>query len=194
MVAAVPGSVWVSVDVCPPSPISSCCTPQSAMIDDDKLIIETMEHWCWGADDSGDLRKLENMQALWELASQRTGRPGGGAILVTADGAVDTSMDPNRQEEITAALHFCEIVAAIGLLAPGGHFMWKGFTLFEHASLSSLFLMGCLFEEVAVYKPCTSKPANSEVYVVGKSYKGCPPAALEVLKAHVCPDDIFKGR
>lgn len=38
----------------------------------------------------------------------------GSALLVTADGAVDTSMDPNKQELITASLHYCEIVAALG--------------------------------------------------------------------------------
>ena len=48
----------------------------------------------------------------------------------------------------------------MGLLALGGHFMWKGFTIFEHVSFGSLYIMACLFEEVAVYKPCTSKPAN----------------------------------
>ncbi len=68
-------------------------------------------------------------------------------MLVTADGAVDTSMDPNRQEEITAGLHLCEILAAAGLLASGGHFIWKGFTLFEDASICSLYLMGCLFDQ-----------------------------------------------
>ncbi len=25
---------------------------------------ETLDHWCWGADDSGDLRKLSNMQVV----------------------------------------------------------------------------------------------------------------------------------
>lgn len=64
------------------------------------------------------------------------------------------------QEEICADLHLCEIIAAAGLLAPGGHFMWKGFTQFEHQTISQLYLMGCMFEEVAVYKPSTSKPAN----------------------------------
>ena len=66
----------------------------------------------------------------------------------------------SSQEEICADLHLCEIIAAAGLLAPGGHFMWKGFTQFEHQTISQLYLMGCMFEEVAVYKPSTSKPAN----------------------------------
>lgn len=139
------------------------------MIDDDKLINETMPNWCFGEDTSGDLRRMSNIEYLWDDARRRMVGAAGeslcpGALLVTADGAVDTSMDPNRQEEICAGLHFCEIVAAIGVLALGGNFMWKGFTLFEHASISSLYLMGCLFDEVAVYKPATSKPANSETY------------------------------
>ena len=67
------------------------------------------------------------------------------------------------QEEINAGLHLCEIVAAVGLLAVGGHFMWKGFTLFEHVSFGSVYIMACLFNEVAVYKPVTSKAANRSV-------------------------------
>ncbi|GAX78270.1 hypothetical protein CEUSTIGMA_g5712.t1 [Chlamydomonas eustigma] len=166
---------------------------QFAMIDDDKLIGETLDRWCWGADDSGDLRKLHNMEAFWRAAHMRHGNMG--AMLVTADGAVDTSMDPNRQEEITAGLHLCEIVAAVGLLALGGHFMWKGFTLFEHASLGSLYLMACLFEEVAVYKPATSKPANSEVYVVGRGFKGVSQEIMAALKTLVSDkEDVFDGR
>ncbi len=83
--------------------------------------------------------------------------------MVTADGAVDTSTDPNRQEALTAALHYCEVVAALGALARGGTFMWKAFTIYEHPALCSLYLMACLFDSVDVYKPATSKPANSEV-------------------------------
>jgi cap2 methyltransferase len=163
---------------------------QFQMIDDDKLINETMANWCWGEDSSGDLRRIQNIEFLWEDARRRMMGAEGeslcpGAMLVTADGAVDTSMDPNRQEEICAGLHFCEIIAAMGILAPGGSFIWKGFTLFEAASINSLYLMGCLFNEVAVYKPATSKPANSETYIVGRGFKGVDPCVMEVLKSKV---------
>ncbi len=33
-----------------------------------------------------------------------------------------------------------------------------------------------------------------QVYVVGRSFKGVDPAVMEVLKAHVTADDIFKDR
>jgi cap2 methyltransferase len=171
---------------------------QFQMIDDDKLINETMANWCWGEDSSGDLRRIQNIEFLWEDARRRMVGADGeslcpGAMLVTADGAVDTSMDPNRQEEICAGLHFCEIVAAVGILAPGGSFIWKGFTLFEAASINSLYLMGCLFNEVAVYKPATSKPANSETYVVGRGFKGIDSGVMEMLKSKVSAEDMFKS-
>lgn len=46
-------------------------------------------------------------------------------MLVTADGAIDSSANPNEQEEATAALHMCEMVAAVGLLSVGGSFVIK---------------------------------------------------------------------
>lgn len=46
-------------------------------------------------------------------------------MLVTADGAIDSSAAPNEQEQATAALHMCEMVAAVGLLSVGGSFVIK---------------------------------------------------------------------
>ncbi|GIL48149.1 hypothetical protein Vafri_4842 [Volvox africanus] len=166
-----------------------------AMIEDDALIAATTPKWCFGADSTGDIRRIPNIKAIWERGRwlcQQMGCPGG-ALMVTADGAVDTSMDPNRQEMITASLHYCEVVAALGLLAVGGNFVWKGFTLYEHPSICSLYLMGCLFDKVLVYKPATSKPANSEVYVVGKGFRGAPQDVLELLLDN-CGEDVFSGR
>ncbi|EFJ39349.1 hypothetical protein VOLCADRAFT_101083, partial [Volvox carteri f. nagariensis] len=51
---------------------------------------------------------------------------------------------------------------------------------------------GCLFDKVLVYKPATSKPANSEVYVVGKGFRGVPTEVLELLLGN-CGEDIFTG-
>lgn len=70
----------------------------------------------------------------------------------------------------TAALHYCEMVTALGVLAPGGSFILKAFTLFEHPTVCALYLMGALFGQVHVYKPATSKPGNSETYIIGKHF------------------------
>lgn len=124
------------------------------MVDDDAFMRATLDHWSFGADDSGDVRRPHNIAAVWAEARRRCPA---GAALVTADGAIDTSMNPSQQEAINASLHFAEVVAALGVLAPGGSFLWKGFALLEHSSLCLLHLMGCLFDSVAVCKPCTSK-------------------------------------
>ena len=66
------------------------------------------------------------------------------------------------------------MVTALGVLAIGGNFILKAFTLFEHPTVGALYLMGCLFEQVHVYKPATSKPGNSETYIIGKHFKASP--------------------
>ena len=71
----------------------------------------------------------------------------------------------------TASLHYCEMVTALGVLAPGGSFILKAFTLFEHPTICALYLLGALFQQVHVYKPATSKPGNSETYIIGKGFK-----------------------
>jgi cap2 methyltransferase len=81
-------------------------------------------------------------------------------MLITADGSIDCQENPNEQEMTTASLHYCELVAALGLLAKGGSFVLKAFTLFEHPSICSIYLIGALFEVVSVFKPATSKPGN----------------------------------
>lgn len=52
------------------------------------------------------------------------------------------------QEAITASLHYAEVVAALGVLAPGGGLLLKAFTLLEHSAFALLFILGCLFEQV----------------------------------------------
>ncbi|KAL1131426.1 hypothetical protein AAG570_011043 [Ranatra chinensis] len=46
------------------------------------------------------------------------------------------------------------------------------FTLFECASLCLLYLLSCCFKRVIVFKPVTSRPGNSECYVVCLDFWG----------------------
>jgi len=45
------------------------------------------------------------------------------------------------------------------------------FTMFEHSTLCIMYFLGAFFQEVHAFKPATSKPANSEVYLVAKGFK-----------------------
>ncbi|KAF6264256.1 hypothetical protein COO60DRAFT_1634432 [Scenedesmus sp. NREL 46B-D3] len=157
-----------------------------AMIDDNALIAAMPYTWCFGAD--GNIRQPANIAHIWRAAraaaagaapadvqpSPADAQPSAAAValLVTGDGSVDCQENPNEQEAVTAALHFCDF---------GGRVLLKMFTLYEHSSLCIMYLAGALIEEVHVVKPCSSKPGNSEAYLVGVGYKGCPEPLLAAL-------------
>ncbi|XP_035272372.1 cap-specific mRNA (nucleoside-2'-O-)-methyltransferase 2 isoform X2 [Anguilla anguilla] len=138
-----------------------------AMIADDRLIANTLPWWFFGSDDTGDLMTQEYLLELQGFTrNMRT------VDLVTADGSFDCQANPDEQESLVAPLHYCEAVAALLLLSPGGSFVLKAFTLYEHSSVCLLYLLNCCFRAVHVFKPATSKAGNSEVYVVCLDYCG----------------------
>ena len=150
--------------------------PLSLMINEDRFILHTLDHWTFGDDYTGDLMSPPNVADLMDKADYM-----GEVLLVTADGSIDCQDDPGEQENYVAWLHYCEAFAAMMVLAVGGNFLLKMFTMFEHMTVSLLYLLSCVFEEVIVNKPATSKEGNSETYVVCKNFSG--KAVLEPLLA-----------
>ena len=148
-----------------------------AMIDDDALIMQTYKRWYFGRDNSGNILVQDNIRGIWEQA-RKLGVP---IRLTTGDGGVDSSDNPNEQEATQSSLHYAEAITMLGMLAPGGNAVLKMFTLFEHESISLVYLMGTLFRRIAINKPSTSTAGNSETYLLMYDYQGCPPALLEKL-------------
>nr|XP_046241777.1 cap-specific mRNA (nucleoside-2'-O-)-methyltransferase 2 [Scatophagus argus]XP_046241787.1 cap-specific mRNA (nucleoside-2'-O-)-methyltransferase 2 [Scatophagus argus]XP_046241796.1 cap-specific mRNA (nucleoside-2'-O-)-methyltransferase 2 [Scatophagus argus] len=138
----------------------------STTIADDRLIANTLPWWFFGSDNTGNImiqKHLLELQAF--VANMRR------VDLVTADGSFDCQENPDEQEALVASLHYCEATAALLLLSPGGSFVLKMFTLYEHSSICLLYLLNCCFRSVNVFKPSTSKAGNSEVYVVCLNYE-----------------------
>lgn len=164
------------------------------MIDEDRFIIETIDNWEYGADNSGNIMKRVNILRFWERARKF---PGASATsprtvnMVTSDGSIDCNFDPNRQESITAHLHYCETVCALGLLAEGGSFVLKMFTLFEHSTVCIVYLLATLFNSVEVFKPSCSKEGNSETYIICVGYRGISDTLLRELLKYVEGEDPF---
>ena len=77
-------------------------------------------------------------------------------LQVTADGSIDCQDDPGEQEQIVSSLHYCEALAGILILSPGGHLVIKKFTMFESESVSLMYILCCLFEEVRIWNVCRS--------------------------------------
>ncbi|XP_074523431.1 cap-specific mRNA (nucleoside-2'-O-)-methyltransferase 2 [Halichoeres trimaculatus] len=137
----------------------------STTIADDRLIANTLPWWFFGSDNTGNImiqKHLLELQAF--VANMRR------VDLVTADGSFDCQENPDEQEALVASLHYSEVTAALLLLSPGGSFVLKMFTMYEHSSVCLLYLLNCCFRSVNVFKPATSKAGNSEVYVVCLNY------------------------
>ncbi|XP_003970104.2 cap-specific mRNA (nucleoside-2'-O-)-methyltransferase 2 isoform X2 [Takifugu rubripes] len=136
-------------------------------IADDRLIANTLPWWYFGSENTGDIMTQKYLLELQTfVANMRR------VDVVTADGSFDCQENPDEQEALVASLHYCEVTAALLLLNPGGSFVLKMFTLYEHSSVCLLYLLTCCFGSVSVFKPATSKSGNSEVYVVCLRYEG----------------------
>ena len=105
----------------------------------------------------------------------------GGATLATSDAGIDVSEDYSNQECDTSLLNYGQIIAAILSLAPGGHMVTKQYTFNRPFSRSLIALVSLLFDESYVVKPVTSRPGNSEVYIVGKGFLGIEKSLAEEL-------------
>ena len=126
---------------------------------------------------TGDLTDANVVAALSDAVHARYG----GATLYTSDAGIDVSADFNRQEELTALLNYGQVICGILALAPGGHLVTKQYTFVTPFSRSIIALIAALFDEAYVVKPLTSRPANSEVYIIGKGFRGVDQALADAL-------------
>uniref|UniRef100_A0A1X7T085 Cap-specific mRNA (nucleoside-2'-O-)-methyltransferase 1 n=1 Tax=Amphimedon queenslandica TaxID=400682 RepID=A0A1X7T085_AMPQE len=77
----------------------------------------------------------------------------------------------NIQEILMKQLVLCQYLCALSILRTGGHFVCKVFDMFTPFSVGLFYLLYRSFEQVCIFKPVTSRPANSERYVVCRSLK-----------------------
>lgn len=146
----------------------------SNMINDDRFILHTLNHWDFCQDGTGNILDPVNLTSFVHKHNEKFD-------LVTADGSIDCQTDPARQEALVIDLHLGEIISCLGILKTGGNFVLKMFTFFETATICHLYLLSCVFKTLTVVKPATSKEGNSEVYVVCQDFQGVEMATLELL-------------
>ena len=95
-----------------------------------------------------------------------------GAHLITADGGFDFSVEYNYQEQSSCKLIFSQILAAIKCQRIGGTFICKFFDINLYFTIEILYLLYSVYETVTIYKPFTSRIANSEKYIICNNFRG----------------------
>ena len=129
----------------------------------------------YGKDNTGDIYNIENILNFTKQIGKVK------CDLITSDGGFDFSTDFNNQEQLAYRLIFCELITAISVQAVGGSQVIKFFDIYTKLTVKLIYLITVLYEEVFIYKPSTSRPANSEKYIIAKNFKGIDKKYLKTL-------------
>jgi len=119
----------------------------------------------YGIDNTGNLYNVKNIEYYVNMFSCSK------AYLITADGGFDFSEDYNNQEISIVRLLWCEIVAGILSLRKGGNMIIKIFDIYKCITKDILYILCYYFNNVYICKPYTSRPLNSEKYLVCSDFK-----------------------
>ena len=114
----------------------------------------------WGRDGTGNLYNLDNIEYLHDVLGRNSQE------FITGDGGFDFSNDFNNQETISLRLIICEILSALLLQKEGGKFLLKIFDMFNPCTIKILQILKLFWKKIYVIKPLTSRPANSEKYIL----------------------------
>lgn len=107
---------------------------------------------------------------------------GGTFDVYTSDLGVEINEGQyHLQEAMNAKPNLGQILFGLLVLRKGGAFITKQYYHFSTFTMSLILLVATCFDETFLHKPMTSKPDNSEVYIVGLGYKGAPQWVIDVM-------------
>ena len=116
----------------------------------------------------GDLLNFDIMEYFINLVNEN-----GKVDLVTADGGYHINTDDeNIKEQIHFPLFYNESITALAIQKKGGCFILKVYDMFSLPTCQLFTLLSMYYKEVYITKPLTSRPANSERYIVCLGFKG----------------------
>ncbi len=149
-----------------------------------------------GADDGGYYNNGDatNLNNIYDY-ERRIGPSSqwGGADLYSHDAGIDVGSVKtetgdsgyNEQEKLDAHIHLGCALAGFATLRIGGSFIAKQYTFFEPFTYDLIFIYASLFDEFYLCKPLTSRPFNSEIYLIGKGFRGLPPDIRDALEFRI---------
>ncbi|KAF8385036.1 hypothetical protein PRIPAC_74178 [Pristionchus pacificus] len=105
--------------------------------------------------------------------------------LMMADGGFCVDGKENIQEILSKRIYLCQLLVSLCIVREGGNFFCKLFDVFTPFSASFIcgsdetmkkrvglcYLMYACYEKISIHKPHTSRPANSERYIICKGLR-----------------------
>ena len=126
-------------------------------IEKNNIIIES------GKDKTGDLLKEENLEYCFEKYKNSMN-------LITGDGGFDFSISFNDQEVLATRLIFAQIIFGLVMQKKGGSLVIKFFDIYTKPTIELLMILSNYYSSCFIYKPYTSRVANSEKYIICKNF------------------------
>lgn len=120
----------------------------------------------YGIHEDGNVFDPENIKSLENYVLKQTDDVG--VHFMMSDGGFSVEGKENVQEILSKQLYLCQCLVALLIVREHGHFVTKVFDLFTPFSVGLIYLMYKCFQQISIVKPNTSRPANSERYLVCK--------------------------
>lgn len=142
----------------------------AALGDNYGLYEKNKSKWLMSDTNNGDATLMENILD-WEKKIGPNS-PIGGVDFYSHDAGIDVTDNFNEQEISNAKLHLGCAIAGFITLRIGGTFIAKQYTFFETITWNLILIYARLFDKFYICKPLTSRPYNSEIYLIGLGFKG----------------------
>jgi len=141
------------------------------------------DNWLMDDNYNGDVMSQKVQQHFKE-------RLGGKVDLYTSDIGFDVSFNYNEQETLQSPTNLGQVISGLITLKKGGTLITKQYTFMTSFTISLMGLLTRLFNKLYVTKPMTSKPDNSETYLVGIGYNGIDDDMMQMLMRRL--DNVAK--
>lgn len=113
----------------------------------------------YGKDNTGNINNIDNIYFLQSLIPNK-------CYLITADGGLDEGNDYNNKEQLHFYLIINEIYLALINQDKNGYFILKIFDTYTDTNIHIIYMLSFLYKSINIYKPKTSRPTNSEKYII----------------------------
>jgi len=123
--------------------------------------------------DGGDLTDIKSIDKFAKFSKK--------ADLITADGGFIWN-DENYQEQEAYRLILGEIITALKIQEINGSFVLKLFEIYTDISIKIISILTSVYTNVYITKPLTSRPSNSERYIICKKFKGVDNSVLKKME------------
>ncbi|KAJ1366178.1 hypothetical protein KIN20_026779 [Parelaphostrongylus tenuis] len=123
----------------------------------------------YGKHGDGDVINPDNINSLEEFIMKGTNDVG--VDFMMADGGFSVIGNEIIQEILAKRLYLCQLLVSLCIVRENGVFFCTLYDIFTPFSAALIFLMYVAYDQVALHKPLSSRPANSERYIVCKGLR-----------------------